>query len=150
MVSLEVMVISTLGNGFSKWSGDRIFAANHRGFVARRVKRGVCYDQAEALTLPVVVSRLINARRHLLALRIATLLGMGPEKAGTPYALLCDGTCHVTCHGGTLPPCDGLHLCHMTASYVDAVTWLKKISTNLVQYGPLLTASEADAREIRC
>ena len=37
--------------------------------------------QADALTLPVVVSRLINARRHLLALRIATLLGMGPEKA---------------------------------------------------------------------
>lgn len=30
--------------------------------------------------MPVVVSRLINARRHLLALRIATLLGMGPEK----------------------------------------------------------------------
>lgn len=43
--------------------------------------RGCAYGQAEALTLPVVVSRLINARRHLLALRIATLLGMGPEKA---------------------------------------------------------------------
>lgn len=36
--------------------------------------------QAEALTMPVVVSRLINARRHLLALRIATLLGMDTGK----------------------------------------------------------------------
>ncbi len=36
--------------------------------------------QAEALTLPVVVSRLINARRHWLALQISSLLGMGPEK----------------------------------------------------------------------
>lgn len=37
-------------------------------------------SQAEALTLPVVVSRLINARRHWLALQISSLLGMGPEK----------------------------------------------------------------------
>lgn len=36
--------------------------------------------QTEALTLPVVVSRLINARRHWLALQISSLLGMGPEK----------------------------------------------------------------------
>ena len=36
--------------------------------------------QAEALTLPVVVSRLINARQHWLALQISSLLGMGPEK----------------------------------------------------------------------
>ena len=31
----------------------------------------------------MVVARLINARQHLLALRIAALLGMGPEKART-------------------------------------------------------------------
>ena len=36
--------------------------------------------QAEALTMPVVVSRLINARRHWLALQISSLLGLGPEK----------------------------------------------------------------------
>ncbi|KAK9907253.1 hypothetical protein WJX75_000093 [Coccomyxa subellipsoidea] len=42
--------------------------------------------QAEALAMPVVVSRLINARRHLLALRIATLLGMGPEKVLVHWA----------------------------------------------------------------
>lgn len=39
--------------------------------------------QAEALTLPVVVSRLVNARRHRLALQISSLLGMGPERVGT-------------------------------------------------------------------
>jgi hypothetical protein len=38
--------------------------------------------QAEALTQPVVVSRLVNARRHLLALRIAALLGMDTGKVG--------------------------------------------------------------------
>ncbi len=135
MVSLEVMLISTLENGDLKWSGDRIFAANHRGFIAKRVRGGVCCGQAEALTLPVVVSRLINARRHLLALRIATLLGMGPEKAGTPCSLLCDETCHVTCHGGILPAFDGLHLCHLEASYVDEVMWLEKISPTLSSIG---------------
>ena len=39
-----------------------------------------CAMQAEALTLPVVVSRLTNARKHWLALQISSLLGMGPEK----------------------------------------------------------------------
>ena len=39
-----------------------------------------CAIQAEALTLPVVVSRLTNARKHWLALQISSLLGLGPEK----------------------------------------------------------------------
>lgn len=44
--------------------------------------------QAEALTLPVVVSRLINTRRHWLALQISSLLGMGPEKVRSVHCLL--------------------------------------------------------------
>lgn len=38
--------------------------------------------------MPVVVSRLINARRHWLALQMSTLLGMGPEKVGAHAHLL--------------------------------------------------------------
>ena len=38
--------------------------------------------------MPVVVSRLINARRHWLALQISTVLGMGPEKVGAHAYLL--------------------------------------------------------------
>ncbi len=36
--------------------------------------------QLEALTPAVLVSRLINARRHLLALRIAEMLNMDTDK----------------------------------------------------------------------
>ena len=38
--------------------------------------------------MPVVVSRLINARRHWLALQISSVLGMGPEKVGALAYLL--------------------------------------------------------------
>lgn len=38
--------------------------------------------QLEALTPSVLVSRLINARRHLLALRIAEMLNMDTDKVG--------------------------------------------------------------------
>eukprot|EP00891_Asterochloris_glomerata_P007024 jgi/Astpho2/7024/e_gw1.00107.12.1_t len=37
------------------------------------------HTQVEALTMPVLVSRLVNARRHLLALRIAEMLGLGAD-----------------------------------------------------------------------
>jgi len=50
--------------------------------------------QAEALTLPVVVSRLINARRHWLALQISSLLGMGPEKVRCIYCFVADLRVH--------------------------------------------------------
>ena len=39
--------------------------------------------QLEALTPPVLVARLINARRHLLALRVAEMLGMDTDKVGS-------------------------------------------------------------------
>ena len=39
--------------------------------------------QLEALTPSVLVARLINARRHLLALRIAEMLGMDTDKVGS-------------------------------------------------------------------
>ncbi|KAK9815234.1 hypothetical protein WJX72_000416 [[Myrmecia] bisecta] len=42
--------------------------------------------QLEALTLEVLVARLVNARRHLLALRIASMIGMGPEKVLAHWA----------------------------------------------------------------
>ena len=41
------------------------------------------HTQLEALTMPVLVSRLVNARRHLLALRIAEMLGLGADMVGT-------------------------------------------------------------------
>ena len=40
------------------------------------------HTQVEALTMPVLVSRLVNARRHLLALRIAEMLGLGADVVG--------------------------------------------------------------------
>jgi hypothetical protein len=36
--------------------------------------------QLEALTLPTLISRLVNARRHLLALRISQVLGLPLHK----------------------------------------------------------------------
>lgn len=36
--------------------------------------------QLEALTPPVLVDRLINAKRHLLALRVAEMLGIETDK----------------------------------------------------------------------
>lgn len=65
---------------------------------APRVGLPLTAAQAEALTLPVVVSRLINGRRHLLALRIATLLGMGPEKV-RPCLASC-ASCVIECTTG--------------------------------------------------
>ena len=38
--------------------------------------------QLEALTPAVLVDRLINAKRHLLALRVAEMLGMETDKVG--------------------------------------------------------------------
>ena len=40
------------------------------------------HTQVEALTMPVLVSRLVNSRRHLLALRIAEMLGLGADVVG--------------------------------------------------------------------
>ena len=53
--------------------------------------------------MPVVVSRLINARRHWLALQISSVLGVGPEKVGAPAFLLryAEGSME----GNALPRC---------------------------------------------
>eukprot|EP00884_Botryococcus_braunii_P014410 jgi/Botrbrau1/22970/Bobra.0030s0042.1 len=42
--------------------------------------------QMEALSLPVLISRLVNARRHLLALRISQVLGLPTDKVLVHWA----------------------------------------------------------------
>ena len=45
--------------------------------------------QLEALTPPVLVDRLINAKRHLLALRVAEMLGMETDKVTLTKHMFC-------------------------------------------------------------
>ena len=59
------------------------------------------HTQVEALTMPVLVSRLVNARQHLLALRIAEMLGLGADMVGPGpcFGVACwlvgpDSRCH--------------------------------------------------------
>ena len=43
-------------------------------------------NQVDVLTLPVIVSRLVNARRHLLALRVASAAGTSPDQVRTCHS----------------------------------------------------------------